>query len=128
MKVFSKVGFPQKFFLAILGMLLLGGAFSFSMVPIELSVNYDSQAPFIPGPKKHPISIPDVSLEDHELTFEASHDDYTLELLDADGMVIYSTYVPSATTIVNLPAWLEGEYEIRLYGDTDYYFYGYIEL
>lgn len=32
MKVFSKVGFPQKFFLAILGMLLLGGAFSFSMV------------------------------------------------------------------------------------------------
>jgi len=29
MKVFSKVGFPQKFFLAILGMLLLGGGIFF---------------------------------------------------------------------------------------------------
>ena len=115
----------KKRFLMLLSFLLLGGVFVFGQ--IDLNVAIDDSTPILPGQGKSPISVPEVWLDNHQLTFEASHDDYTLELLDADGMVIYSTYVPSATTIVNLPAWLEGEYEIRLYGNT-YYFYGYIEL
>ena len=111
--------------------LLVGGGNSFASDPadpVDLTLGYDESLPGGPGHGKSSNTVPLIWLDDHQLTFEASHDDYTLELLDADGMVIYSTYVPSATTIVNLPAWLEGEYEIRLYGNTNYYFYGYIEL
>lgn len=65
--------------------------------------------------------------DDCTLTLPAFEDDYILELLDEDGDVVYSTFLPSGTTQVILPSTLSGSFEIRLVGDT-YYYRGYIEL
>jgi len=40
----------------------------------------------------------------YSLTLPALADDYTLELRDEDGVVVYSTYVPAGTTLVVLPS------------------------
>ena len=79
------------------------------------------------GPKRTPI--PDVDLTDEVLTFQASHADFALQVLDENGVVVYSTAVPSTQTTVILPSWLNGEYELRLYPTgSNLYFYGWIEL
>lgn len=61
------------------------------------------------------------------LTLPAFEDDYTLELRDENGLVVYSVFVPAGTTMVVLPSTLSGSFEIRLVGDT-YYYRGYIDL
>ena len=61
------------------------------------------------------------------LTLPAFEDDYTLELRDENGVVVYSVFVPTGTTMVVLPSTLSGSFEIRLVGDT-YYYRGYIDL
>ena len=65
--------------------------------------------------------------DDYTLTLPAFEDDYIFELLDEDGDVVYSTFLPSGTTQVILPSTLSGSFEIRLVGDT-YYYRGYILL
>ena len=67
-----------------------------------------------------PMHIIDLSMP----TFE---DDFTLELLDEDGVVVYSVYVPAGTTLIVLPSTLSGDFELRLVADT-YYYRGYITL
>ena len=94
---------------------------------IDLTVGIDDPTPFIPGQGKNPIEVPSIMQDGYEIIFQSQHPFYTLCIVE-DDVVVYSVPVPSTTTTVNLPTWLEGEYEIRLYGDTDYYFYGYIEL
>jgi hypothetical protein len=61
------------------------------------------------------------------LTMPAFEDDFTLELLDEDGVVVYSAYVPAGTTQIVLPSTLSGDFELRLVADT-YYYRGYISL
>ena len=73
--------------------------------------------------------IPNVNLSDYALTFLESHADFALQVLDENGVVVYSTAVPSTQTTVILPSWLSGEYELRLYPTgSNLYFYGWIEL
>ena len=95
--------------------------------PIDFQMGYDDPYTSQPGTGKGPVTIPSVDLEGYELTFLSSHDDYTLELLQG-GVVVYSTFVSSSTNTVILPSTLQGEYEIRLYGDESYYLTGYIVL
>lgn len=64
---------------------------------------------------------------DYTLTMPAFEDDFTLVLLDEDGVVVYTTYVPAGTTMIVLPSTLSGDFELRLVGDT-YYYRGYISL
>jgi hypothetical protein len=64
---------------------------------------------------------------DYTLTMPAFEDDFTLVLLDEDGVVVYTTYVPAGTTMIVLPSTLSGDFEIRVVGDT-YYYRGYITL
>lgn len=64
---------------------------------------------------------------DYTLTMPAFEDDFTLVLLDEDGVVVYTTYVPAGTTMIVLPSTLSGDFEIRLVGDT-YYYRGYLTL
>ena len=78
-----------------------------------------------PIPHKSPILIPEVDLEGFTLTFFDSCVDCTLQLVNADDEVEYSTVISSDTLV--LPSTLEGEYEIRIICG-DYYFYGGIEL
>ena len=75
---------------------------------------------------KSPIFIPTLWIEDNELTFATPCTGCTLQLLDADGEVVYETNVASGATTVILPA-ITGTFELRLiYGDI--YFYGDITL
>lgn len=68
-----------------------------------------------------------ITQDDYTLTMPAFEGDFTLELLDEDGVVVYSVYVPAGTTQVVLPATLSGDFELRLVADT-YYYRGYISL
>ena len=68
-----------------------------------------------------------ITQDDHTLTLPALADDYTLQLLDEDGLVVYTTFVPSGTTTVILPSTLSGDFELRLVADT-YYYRGYMSL
>ena len=93
---------------------------------IPLIVGYDEPYdPFDPL-KKSPIQVPLVYQDGNELTF-GTPCNCTLQLLDADGEVVYETTLTSATTSILLPVALAGTYELRLiYGDI--YFYGDITL
>ena len=68
-----------------------------------------------------------ITQDDYTLTMPAFEDDFTLELRDEFGVVVYSTFVPAGTTLIVLPSTLSGDFELRLVGDT-YYYRGYISL
>jgi hypothetical protein len=68
-----------------------------------------------------------ITQNDYTLTMPAFEDDFTLELLDEDGAVVYSAFVPAGTTMIVLPSTLSGDFELRLVADT-YYYRGYITL
>ena len=91
-------------------------------VPVNLSI----EDPTInqEGSHRGP-AIPLVGIEDYTLTFTTPCYGYTLELLDEDGDVVYTTIVTSDTLV--LPSTLEGEYQLRLYPTgSSIYFYGYV--
>ena len=77
---------------------------------------------------KSPVEVPTVSIDGYTLFLDGNHADYTLELVDANDTVVYSTFVPSTVSVVMLPSALSGNYELRLYPGGSYYFYGYISL
>ena len=74
-----------------------------------------------------PIVIPNVGIEDHSLQFNTPCDGCTLRLVNEDGDIAYSTIIPSNTVTLELPSYLEGEYEIQIIRD-NLCFYGYITL
>ena len=78
------------------------------------------------GNPRGPVSLIVVTLEDNILTLPANHEDFLLQILDADGFIAYSTDVSSGITQIVLPVSLSGSFEIRLVTNT--YYYGYIEL
>ena len=97
-------------------------------VDIPLQVSYVDPANTQDGPKRTPTFPLNVSLDGHTLLLNIGYD-LTLVLLDEDGDVAYTVYVPAGTSAVMLPATLCGDYEIQLYpDDSSYYFFGWVEL
>lgn len=77
-------------------------------------------------PATYPIP-PKAILSGHVLTFEGTHAEYTLFIIDKDGEEIYDLFIPENTSTIALPFYLSGEYELQII--LGYYcFYGYIEL
>ena len=76
---------------------------------------------------KSPILIPSVSLDDHTLYFATPCDGCTLNIVDGNGVVVYTTVIPTGTTSLVLPATLTGEYELQIIRG-NYLFYGTIDL
>lgn len=68
-----------------------------------------------------------ITQNDNVLTLPATPVDYTLQLRDANGIVVYSAYIPVGSTLIILPTYFSGGFEIRLVTDT-YYYIGYIVL
>lgn len=68
-----------------------------------------------------------ITQDDNILTLPTTPVDYTLQLRDENGTVIYSAYIPAGTTQIILPTTLSGTFEIRLVAST-YYYVGYITL
>ena len=108
--------------------LLLLGLVKSSAAKVDLNVNIIDPKPGWPGSGKGPVLTPYVDLDGNVLTFDTGHDDYTLCLLDEDGQLVYSAFVPSAMTTAILPSWFSGDYEIQLLTGGNYYFFGTISL
>lgn len=94
-------------------------------VGVQLQVRIDDPIENQPNDPKSPILIPEVSIDDYTLTFDASCLGCELRLLDEDGALVYSTTITSNTLV--LPAYLSGEYEIQIISGI-YCFYGDISL
>ena len=79
------------------------------------------------GSTKSPTLPWCIDLDDNVITMDATPCNYTLNLYDEDGDVVYSVFVPAGTTMIVLPSTLSGSFELRFETDT-YYYYGYIDL
>ena len=76
---------------------------------------------------KSPILVPEASLDDHTLYIYDVAYDLTLALVDEDDEVVYTTEIDEGTTMLVLPEWLEGTFEIQIIRGS-YTFVGEIEL
>ena len=107
-------------------LLTCGGINSFGS-PVQISMHIIKDDAAGSGPTYSPPRPWYITQDDYTLTMPAFEDDFTLELLDEDGVVVYSVYVPAGTTLIVLPSALSGDFELCLVGDT-YYYRGYITL
>ena len=119
----------KKIFLAVLMMMSLPFCclqVSAAPAPVGLEVGYTDPEEGSDPPQRGPVLVPEVSIEDYTLTFSTPCYGYTLELLDEDGDVVYTTIITSTT--VNLPTTLSGEYQLRLIPNDggSIYFYGFL--
>ena len=74
------------------------------------------------------VSSPVVYLNNYNLIFETAGFCHSVILIDIQSdEVVYETIVTESTTQISLPAYLEGEYEIRFNSDS-YCYYGIILL
>ena len=76
---------------------------------------------------RNPIEPPTVYLNDHTLYIYSDGRDFDLQVVASDETVVYSTYVSSSITEVQLPSTLSGAYHLELFNG-DYVFIGGIAL
>lgn len=114
----------RKFILVIA---LLFGVGINSFCSVQIPMHIIDEGPVSSGNTLAPPRPWYITQDDYTLTLPALADDYTLQLLDEDGVVVYSVFVPAGTTLIVLPSTLSGDFELRLVADT-YYYRGYISL
>ena len=117
----------KKVLFVILCMLTVGLVNLNAGEPVDMNAG-GTDAPSHPVSEKTPIVVPTISIDGYTLFLDGLNTDYTLELIDENDTVVYSTFVPSTVSVVVLPSTLSGNYELRLYPGGSYYFYGYISL
>jgi len=76
---------------------------------------------------RSPTQPPLVFIDGHTLFTQYVPFDMTLEILDSNGSVVYTTFVSAYTPSVTLPSSLSGDFQIRLI-EGYWYFYGWIHL
>ena len=92
---------------------------------IPLQVEYVDPSLGHDGPHRGPVLVPDLSIDDYTLSFSTPCYGYTLELIDGNDAVAYTTVITSDSLV--LPSTLSGDYELRLYpAGSSIYFYGYV--
>ena len=107
-----------------MAILLIGGTIVSVGEPRDIPLSIINESEESEGNTKSPTLPLIISQDDNILTTSV---DYTLELRDENGTLVYSSYVPAGTTQIILPTTLSGNFEIRLVADT-YYYIGYISL
>lgn len=109
-------------------LLLIGGCtFAFAQHQIPMHIIDENEAGS--GNTLAPPRPWYITQNENVLTLPAFDESFTLQLLDEDETVVYSTYIPAGTTQVILPSTHSGEYELRLIPyNTTYYFRGCLEL
>jgi len=125
----KKVKRMKKIYLIVL--FVLGGAF----LPNTIFASQNVPMQIIkeaPVGQNNPLIPPRpwyITQDENVLTIPAFEDDFTLQLLDEDEMVVYSTIISAGTTQVILPTTLSGDFELRLIPFfANYYYRGYISL
>lgn len=113
--------------LFIIVAMLLGGVSLNAHQIVNLHLGYSDDTTMGPGHPKTPPYTPVVEQTENLLTFESSHAEFTLDIIQ-NGEVIYTVSVPEEATTITLPSWIEGECELRLSTGSSYYFYGTIVL
>ena len=114
--------------LLLFAILLIGGT-ALALGQNQIPMHIIDQGPMGNGPTYAPPRPWYITQNENVLTMPAFEDDFTLQLLDEEETVVYSTYVPAGTTQVVLPTTLSGEFELRLIPFlVTYYYRGYIEL
>lgn len=123
-----------KYFFAVLGHLFLmpSGAYSqsqdlFSFENVYLHVRKIDSANSAKSISHSSVKAPSLSLDNHTIYFNTSCDGCTLQLLDEDGTVKYTTVIPEDTSNITLPSELVGGCELQIIRG-QYCFYGLIEL
>ena len=117
----------------LLATLMLGGVSLYaaqspqSNSVIALQVGIDDPTLEHSGHPRTPINPPAVSIDDHTLYTDAVWFDATLQVLDEDENLVYTTLVSAGTPTVVLPSSLSGDYELRLIWN-NWRFYGWISL
>ena len=114
----------------IMTFLVFGGTFLMNVHaegPLEIPLSIIDERPVDKDPTKGPGLSLVIIQDDNILTLPATSMDYTLELRDENGTLVYSSYIPTGTTQIVLPTTLSGDFEISLVADT-YYYIGYISL
>ena len=106
--------------------MLLGGASFLPATEVPMVKSSGDHLPTIPDYGKTPIRPWYIDVTNNIITMSATPCDYTLNLYDEDGEVVYTVFVPVGTTQVILPATLSGDFELRF--ETSTYYYGYISL
>lgn len=95
-------------------------------LPVDLHTGYNDPVEGHGEFPRGPI-VPELSIDEYELLFDTSCIGYTLQLIDENDNVVYSTVVTSNSLV--LPSTLSGEYEILLLPNTgSIYFFGTINL
>ena len=95
--------------------------------PVDLNVGYTDPYDEFNNAQRGPIHVPNIDINDHTLSFITPCDGCTLQLVDEDGIVLFTTVIPNGATNLVLPSYLSGEYEIQIVRG-NFYFYGYIIL
>ena len=96
-------------------------------MPVELQTSEIDPTQNHGGTPKSPITPPSISLDDHTLYFATPCDGCTLNIVDGNGVVVYTTVIPTGATSLVLPPTLSGEYELQIISG-NYLFYGTIDL
>lgn len=94
--------------------------------PLDLEVKKIDNKPIHSGDPKSPVLIPTVWQDGYELEIETPHAEYVLNIVSGTT-VVYSVVVPANVSLVMLPSWLSGIYELQLI-QGNLCFYGDIEL
>ena len=94
--------------------------------PLDLEVKKIDNKPIHSGDPKSPVLIPTVWQDGSELEIETPHAEYVLNIVSGTT-VVYSVVVPANVSLVMLPSWLSGIYELQLI-QGNLCFYGDIEL
>jgi hypothetical protein len=113
----------------LLFMLLLIGGCTLAFAQHQIPMQIIDQSSMGNGPTNAPPRPWYITQDENVLTLPAFDEGFTLQLLDEDETVIYSTFIPAGTTQVVLPSTLSGDFEIRLIPfNANYYFRGYLIL
>lgn len=109
------------------GVMMTSGVCEGNISYLELNVSFIDPTEEQGDPQKGSSMPPSVYLIDNELYFDTPCDGCTLNIVDSNNVVVYTTVIPTGTTSLVLPQTLSGEYELQIICG-NYLFYGKIDL
>lgn len=120
----------MKKLLLVICLIAVGCVSTLAQESLELlvGVNFVDPTPAGNGPNRTPPLSPNVSQDGHTFFFYNVGYDLTLVLVDEEENEVFSVFVPANTTMLVLPSYLYGSYELKLYPEGYYYFFSDITL